>query len=164
MYFLHACCSCFLLSDVIIYQLCLQTLEILPSAWYNLLIRPFTVVTTTTTTTTTTTKCLSFCTVYFRFQVTVHHWQKPWQEFKQKLKLNAALQLTQAHASLPLWKGSRPPSWGMVPPIVGWALLYQLTIWARFPATTWWLTTICNGYPLLVCLKTSMVYSYTWNK
>jgi hypothetical protein len=29
--------------------------------------------------------------------------------------------------------------------------------WVQFPATTWWLTTICNGLwcPLLVCL-----YSY----
>jgi hypothetical protein len=29
----------------------------------------------------------------------------------------------------------------------------------QFPATTWWLTTICNGIqcPLLVCLKTATV-------
>jgi hypothetical protein len=35
----------------------------------------------------------------------------------------------------------------------------------QFPATTWWLTTICNGIrcPLLVCLKTATVYSYTIN-
>ena len=40
-------------------------------------------------------------------------------------------------------------------------LLFQRT-WVQFPATTWWLTTICNGVwcPFLVCLKTATVYSY----
>jgi hypothetical protein len=35
--------------------------------------------------------------------------------------------------------------------------------WVQFPVTPWWLTTVCNGiwYPLLACLKTTMVYSYT---
>jgi hypothetical protein len=35
--------------------------------------------------------------------------------------------------------------------------------WVQFPATTWWLTTICNGIRCtpLVCLKTVTVYSYT---
>jgi len=34
---------------------------------------------------------------------------------------------------------------------------------SSIPATTWWLTTICNGIwcPLLVCLKIVTVYSYT---
>jgi hypothetical protein len=36
----------------------------------------------------------------------------------------------------------------------------------EFPATTWWLTTTCNGIqcPLLVCLKTATMYSYTLNE
>ena len=38
--------------------------------------------------------------------------------------------------------------------------------WVQFPATTWWLTTICNGIqcPHLVHLKRGTVYSHTWNK
>jgi hypothetical protein len=37
---------------------------------------------------------------------------------------------------------------------------------SQFPATIRWLTTICDGLwrPLLVCLKTATVYSYTLNK
>jgi hypothetical protein len=39
-------------------------------------------------------------------------------------------------------------------------LLFQRS-WVQIPATTWWLTTICNGIrsPLLVCLKMATVYS-----
>jgi hypothetical protein len=35
--------------------------------------------------------------------------------------------------------------------------------WVQFPTTIWWLRTTCNGIwcPLLVCLKTAIVYSYT---
>jgi hypothetical protein len=34
---------------------------------------------------------------------------------------------------------------------------------SSIPTTTWWFTTICNGiqYPVLVYLKTAVVYSYT---
>jgi len=41
-------------------------------------------------------------------------------------------------------------------------LLFQRS-WFQIPATTWWLTTICNWIrcPLLVCQKTATVYSYT---
>ena len=40
-------------------------------------------------------------------------------------------------------------------------LLFQRS-WVQFPATTWWLTAICNEIwcPLLVCLKTVTVYSH----
>jgi hypothetical protein len=40
-------------------------------------------------------------------------------------------------------------------------LLFQRS-WVQFPATTWWLTTICNVLwcPLLVCLKTLTMYSH----
>jgi hypothetical protein len=40
-------------------------------------------------------------------------------------------------------------------------LLFQRS-WVQFPATTWWLITICNGIrcPLLVCLKKATVYSH----
>jgi hypothetical protein len=36
----------------------------------------------------------------------------------------------------------------------------------KIPATTWWLTTICNeiGCPLLVCLKTATVYLHIISK
>jgi hypothetical protein len=42
-----------------------------------------------------------------------------------------------------------------------WLLFWRSCV--QFPATTWWLTTICNGIwcPLLVCLKTATVYSHT---
>jgi hypothetical protein len=42
-----------------------------------------------------------------------------------------------------------------------WLLLQRS--WVQFPATTWCLTTICNGIwcLLLVSLKTATVYSYT---
>jgi hypothetical protein len=44
-------------------------------------------------------------------------------------------------------------------------LLFQRS-WVQFPATTWWLTTICSRVwcPLLVCLKTPTVYSHTMNE
>jgi hypothetical protein len=42
-------------------------------------------------------------------------------------------------------------------------LLFQRS-WVQFPATTWWLTTICNGIrcPFLVCLKRATAYSHTY--
>ena len=44
-------------------------------------------------------------------------------------------------------------------------LLFQRS-WVPIPATTWWLTTICNEIwrPLLVCLKTATVYLHIINK
>jgi hypothetical protein len=64
-------------------------------------------------------------------------------------------------------------SWAkMLPQLEWWEavrknhwLLFQRS-WVHFPATTWWLTTICNGIwcPLLVCLKTATVHPYKWNK
>jgi hypothetical protein len=52
----------------------------------------------------------------------------------------------------------------MVQQLRAW-LFFQRS-WVQFPATTWWLTTICNGIwcPLLVCLKIATVYSCTENK
>jgi len=43
-------------------------------------------------------------------------------------------------------------------------LLFQRS-WVQFPATTWWLTAICNEiwWPFLVCL-TATVYSHKINK
>jgi hypothetical protein len=44
--------------------------------------------------------------------------------------------------------------------------LRALTALPEISAITWWLTTICHGIlcPLLVCLKTTTVYSYAQNK
>jgi hypothetical protein len=60
-----------------------------------------------------------------------------------------------------------PPSLYKVPGLERWLrglehwLLFQRS-WVQFPATTWWLTTICNEIwcPLLVCLKKATVYSH----
>ena len=45
------------------------------------------------------------------------------------------------------------------------SLLFQRS-WVQFPATTWWLTTICNKIwrPLLECLKAATVYLHTLNQ
>jgi hypothetical protein len=42
-------------------------------------------------------------------------------------------------------------------------LLFQRS-WVQLPATTWWLTAICDGIwcLLLVCLQTATMYSYTY--
>ena len=43
------------------------------------------------------------------------------------------------------------------------ALIALLEVLNSIPASTWWLTTMCNGIqcPLLVHLKTATMYSYT---
>jgi hypothetical protein len=48
-------------------------------------------------------------------------------------------------------KTKKPPQLTVLPQVL-----------SSFPATTWWLTNICNGIwcPLLVCLKTATVYSH----